>query len=155
MYPSLSLCHGCNSAWVLGTALCLHPFRPVVKAFEKPSSVASPWGPRHPSWVSLTLTIRACFSRVQRFATSWTIACQAPLSMGFSRQENWSVLPFATPGDLPDPGIEPVSLVSPLLASRFFTTSDTWEAPIHPKHTHFPKDSANLSREKEVQGVRR
>ena len=103
IHPCLS--RGCNYAWVLGTALCLHPFRPVVKAFEKPSSVASPWGPRHPSWVSLTLTIRACFSRVQRFATSWTIACQAPLSMGFSRQECWRGLPFSSPGDLPNPGI--------------------------------------------------
>ena len=41
------------------------------------------------------------------FATSWTVACQAPLSMGFSRQEYWSGLPFPSPGDLPDPGIEP------------------------------------------------
>ena len=42
-------------------------------------------------------------------ATPWTIACQAPLSMGFSRQEYWSGLPFPSPGDLPDPGIEPGS----------------------------------------------
>ena len=42
--------------------------------------------------------------------TSWTVACQAPLSMGFSRQEYWSGLPFPSPGDLPDPGIEPRSL---------------------------------------------
>ena len=119
IHPCLS--RGCNYAWVLGTALCLHPFRPVVKAFEKPSSVASPWGPRHPSWVSLTLTIRACFSRVQRFATSWTIACQAPLSMGFSRQECWRGLPFSSPGDLLDPGIKPASLVSLALTGGFFT----------------------------------
>ena len=44
------------------------------------------------------------------FATPWTVACQAPLSMGFSRQESWSGLPFPSPGDLPDPGIEPGSL---------------------------------------------
>ncbi|ELR62335.1 hypothetical protein M91_01857, partial [Bos mutus] len=50
---------------------------------------------------------------------------QSPLSMEFSRQEYWSELPFPTPGDLPDPGIEPVSLVSPALASGFFTTSAT------------------------------
>ena len=43
------------------------------------------------------------------FATPWTVACQAPLSMGFSREEYWSALPFPTPGDLPDPGIEPAS----------------------------------------------
>ena len=48
-------------------------------------------------------------SRVWLFATPWTIACQAPLSMEFSRQENWSGLPFPSPGDLPNPGIEPQS----------------------------------------------
>ena len=58
----------------------------------------------------------------------WTVACQAPLSMGFPCQEYWNVLPFATPGDLPDPWIKPTSLVSPALAGRFFTTSATWEA---------------------------
>ena len=48
-------------------------------------------------------------SRVQLFATLWTVARQAPLSMGFSRQEYWSGLPFPSPGDLPNPGIEPGS----------------------------------------------
>ena len=52
---------------------------------------------------------------------------QAPLSMGFSRQEYWSGLPCPPPGDLPDPGIKPVSLRSPALAGGFFTTSATWE----------------------------
>ena len=50
-----------------------------------------------------------------------TVACQAPLSMGFSRQEYWSGLPFPSPGDLPTPGIEMESPASPLLADRFFT----------------------------------
>ena len=67
-------------------------------------------------------------SRVQLFATLWTIAHQAPLFVGFSRQEYWSGLPCPPPGDLPDPGIEPTSLTSPALAGRFFTTSSTWEA---------------------------
>ena len=49
------------------------------------------------------------FSRVRLFAIPWTIAYQAPLSMGFSRQVCWSGLPFPSPGDLPDPGIEPGS----------------------------------------------
>ena len=49
------------------------------------------------------------FSHVQLFATPWTVAHQAPPSMGFSRQEYWSGLPFPSPGDLPDPGIEPSS----------------------------------------------
>ena len=57
------------------------------------------------------------------FATPWTIAYQAPLSVEFSRKESWSRLPFPTPGNLPDPGIEPVSLVSPALVGRFFTTA--------------------------------
>ena len=68
------------------------------------------------------------FSHVQFFETPWTVAHQAPLSMGFSMQEYWSGLPFPVPGDLPDPGIELTSLMSPALAGRFFTTSATWEA---------------------------
>ena len=56
-------------------------------------------------------------SRVRLFATPWTVAYQAPLSMGFSKQECWSGLPFPSPGDLPDPGIEPGS--SALLADAF------------------------------------
>ena len=55
------------------------------------------------------------FSHVRLFATPWTVACQAPLSMGFSRQECWGGLPCPPPGDLPDPGIEPVSPVAPAL----------------------------------------
>ena len=51
-----------------------------------------------------------CHSPVRLFATLWTVACQAPLSMGFSKQEYWSGLPFPSPGDLPDPGIKPGSL---------------------------------------------
>ena len=52
--------------------------------------------------------------------TPWTVAHQVPLSMESSRQEYWSGLPFPQPGDLPDPGIEPASLMSPELAGRFF-----------------------------------
>ena len=57
----------------------------------------------------------------------WTVVRQAPLSMGFSRQEYWSALPCPPPGDLPNPGIEVRSLVSPALADGVFTTSITWE----------------------------
>ena len=60
----------------------------------------------------------------------WTIAHQAPLSMEFPRQEYWSGLPFPTPRDLSNPGIQPVSLRSSELAGGFFTTSATWEAYI-------------------------
>ena len=67
-------------------------------------------------------------SHVHLFATPWTVARQAPLSMGFSREEYWSGLPCPPPGDLPDPGIEPKSLMSPPLAGGFLTTSATWEA---------------------------
>ena len=68
-------------------------------------------------------------SYIHIFVAPYTVACQAPLPMEFSRQEYWNELPFYTPGDLPDPGIEPTSPVSPALADRFFTTSATWEAP--------------------------
>ena len=68
------------------------------------------------------------FSRVPLFATLWTVAHQAPLSMGFSRQEYWSELPCSPPGDIPDLGIEPTSLMSPALVGRFFTTGAIWEA---------------------------
>ena len=61
------------------------------------------------------------FSHVQFFATLWTVACQAPLSMGFSKQEYWNGLPFPSPGDLPEPRFELVSPVSPALTDRFFT----------------------------------
>ena len=71
---------------------------------------------------------RALQSCPTPWETLWTAACQAPLSMGFSRQEPWSGLPCPPPGDLPDPGIEPESLISPALAGGFFIISTTWEA---------------------------
>ena len=78
-------------------------------------------------------------SCIRLCVTLWTVACQAPLSMEFSRQEYWSGLPFLSPEDLPDPGIEPVSVKSPALAGGFFTTGTTWEALKLPQ-------SATLSR---------
>ena len=65
-------------------------------------------------------------SCVWLFATPWTVAHQAPLSMGFSRQEYWSGVPFPFPGDLPNPGIEPPS---PALTGRFFTTEPSGKYP--------------------------
>ena len=59
-------------------------------------------------------------SRVRLFLTPWTVACQAPLSMGFSRQESWRGLPCPSPGDLPDPGIQPTSLMSPALLAFLY-----------------------------------
>ena len=70
----------------------------------------------------------SCFSRIQLCATLWTVAHQAPLSMGFSRQQYWSGLPCPPPGDLPDPGMELASIMSSALAVGFFTTSTTGEA---------------------------
>ena len=61
-------------------------------------------------------------SRVRLFVTSWTVTHQAPLSMGFPRQEYWSRLTSPSPGDLPDPGIKSVSPKSPALVGGFFTT---------------------------------
>ena len=77
-------------------------------------------------------------SRVQFFGTLWTVSCQAHLSMGFSRQEYWGGLPFPTPRDLPDPGTEAESLVSPALAGDFFT----WEA----LHLHISRKKTEESK---------
>ena len=71
---------------------------------------------------SLPLYCARSLSRVQLFVTPWTVAHQAPLSMGFPRQEYWSGLPFPSPGDLTEPGIKPESPESPALAGRFFNT---------------------------------
>ena len=67
-------------------------------------------------------------SNVQLIATLWTIACKASLSMKLSRQEYWSGLPCPPPGNIPNPGTEPMSLTSPLLSGGFFTTSTIWGA---------------------------
>ena len=76
------------------------------------------------------------FSCVQPFGTPWTVACQAPLSMTFSRQEYWSHLLFPTPRDLPDPGIKPVSLAPSTLAGRFFTTAPPMSFTNTLSHNH-------------------
>ena len=87
--------------------------------------------------VCVCVCVLSRLSRVQLFATPWTVACHAPLSMGFSRQEYWSGVPFPSPGDLHHPGMEPVSLTSPALAGRFFTTSATWEVLTPGKPSNF------------------
>ena len=71
--------------------------------------------------------ILSCF--MSDSSTLWTIVCQAPLSMGFSRQEHWSGFPCPPPGDLSNSGINPISSLSLALASEFFATSATWESP--------------------------
>ena len=74
--------------------------------------------------------VLSCFSHVLLSATPWTVACQAPLSMGCSRQGHWSGVPFPPLGDLTDPGMEPVSLMRLEPSGGFYTTSATWEAPL-------------------------
>ena len=83
------------------------------------------------SWHCLLIGyVLACvlsrFNCVWLCATTWTAACQAPLSMGFSREEYWSRLPCPPPGDLSNPGIESVTLTSLVLVGEFFSTSATW-----------------------------
>ena len=89
------------------------------------------WSKESLQQIVLDVDMLGGFSSVQLFVTLWTVARQAPLSMGFSRPEHWSGLPYTPPGDLPGPGIEPASLMSPPLAGGFFTTTTTWETPLH------------------------
>ena len=81
-------------------------------------------------WQTSICSSLACmlsrFNCDQLFATLWTVAYQAPLSMGFSRKGYWSGFPCPPPGDLPDPEIKPVSLRSPAFAGGFLTPSHTW-----------------------------
>ena len=79
--------------------------------------------------------VLSSFSRVQLFATLWTVAHQVPLSMGFSRQESWSGLPSPPPRNLSNPGIKLTSLMPPALAGWFFTICTTWEVQKR-IHTH-------------------
>ena len=81
-----------------------------------------------------SIVVVLVFSRVWLFENLWTRALQAPLSMGFPRQEYWSGLPFLSPRKSPVPGIEPTSLASPALTGGFFTTAPpAWQLTIHSK----------------------
>ena len=86
---------------------------------------------------------RSRFSRIQLCETPWTAAHRAPLSTGFSRQEDCSGLPCSPPGDLPGPGIEPASPTSPALAGRVFTTNTSWGALSCPCH-HLRSDCLSI-----------
>ena len=83
------------------------------------------------TYVLSHLSVLSCFSRANLFVTPWSVAHQAPLSMGFPRQEYWSGLPFPSPDYLPDPGIKPRSLLSPALAGGFFILSINLGSPSH------------------------
>ena len=113
--------------WLLCSSVCPQP------VWSLSSPTLNSWQ-RH--LTALAFVLISCFSCVWLFATLWTIIHQAPLSMGFSWQEYWSGLPCPRPGDLPDPGIKPLSLTSPALAGRFFTTRATWGTPLY--CPHFP-----------------
>ena len=76
----------------------------------------------------LSACMLSCFSRGRLFATPGTVARLDPPSMGISRLEYWSGSPFPSPGNLPYSGIQPVSLTSPALPGRFFTTRASWES---------------------------
>ena len=84
-------------------------------------------------WINVHML--SCFSHARLFVTPWPVARQAPLPMGFSRQEYWSGVPCPPSGDLPDLRIEPMSLTSSALAGRFFTTGATWEVPFFMGYT--------------------
>ena len=86
------------------------------------------------------------FSRVRLFATSWTVAHQPPLSMRFSRQEYWSGLPCPSLGDLPDPGIENTSPVSPALQADSLPLSHLGSLEVRPEHTFGPCLSSSLGK---------
>ena len=109
--------------------LLLPPIPPSIRVFTNESTLRMRW----PKYWSFSFSIIPSkeipglifFCCVQIFVTLWTVACQAPLSMGCSRQEYWSRLPFPSPGDLRNPGTEPTSLMSPTLADGFFTTGAT------------------------------
>ena len=105
---------------------CLRIFRSIPWAVISVNVQVSPQDGRRG-----LITGRGCmlsrFSRVLLFVTPWTVAHQFPLSVGFPRQEYRSGLPFSSPGDLPEPGVEPVS---PALAGQFFTTESPGYKPL-------------------------
>ena len=121
LLPAPALCH---------TQSCLELIPLFLLAFILSPSKAKTAYPYYTRILKI-LKISPCMhakllSRVHLFATPGTVACQVPLSMRFSRQEYWSGLSCPPPGDLPDPGIEPVSLMFYALAGRFFTTRATF-----------------------------
>ena len=104
-------------------ALPLHPLNPYVQGAQL---VISEWR-MHIIEVCVCVGVRRHMLTHSVVLDSLRLP-QTPLSMGFSRREYWSRFPFPSPGDLPDPGIEPTSLASPALAGGLCTTSTTWEA---------------------------
>ena len=97
--------------------------------------------------------VLSCFLHVQLFVMLWIVACQAPLSMGFSRQEYWSGLTCPPPGNLPDPGVEFMSLLFPALAGGgSLTTNATWKAHDDRKHKLWTLINQNVILLKRIPG---
>ena len=101
-----------SSMWRRGSPCSCQPLATIPPGTSELVGNAMPVSPEQPIQESCVLCAQS-LSHVRLFATSGTVACQAPLSMGFSRQKYWKGLPFPPSGDLPDPGIEPASLASP------------------------------------------
>ena len=99
----------------------------------------------HCRWSLYRLSHQGSRSFGWLFVTPWTVAHQASLSKGFSRKVYWSGLSCPPPGYLPNPGIKPTSLMSPVMAGGFFTTSATWEAHTFIKYILFPLLSRAIS----------
>ncbi|CAI9178158.1 unnamed protein product [Rangifer tarandus platyrhynchus] len=96
----------------------LKPWEKIIPCFSSPPGVVC-------VCARMRMHMHTCMcvlSSIQLFAILRTVACHAPLSVGFVRQEYWSGLPFPSPGDLPDPGVKPESLASPALVGGFFTS---------------------------------
>ena len=96
---------------------------------------------KHVKRCSTLLLLFSCSVMPESFATPWSVAHQASLSMRFPRLESWTGLPLPSPGDLPNPGIKPASLAPPALAGGFFSTCTTWEAHSISTPLLFPKAS--------------
>ena len=136
----LTSCHFCPRAFALAAPSVWSHLPSDAHMDHSFTSVRVPdpkarFSPSYSPWPVLCclLTLYSCtlnhFSHVQLFVTLWTVAHQAPLSTGFSRQEYWSGLPCLPSRDLSDLGIKPASLIFLALAGRFLTPSTTWEAP--------------------------
>ena len=111
------------------------PLAPLHRWAVLPWEIAPPPWKSDSSFTKCSACMLSHFSRVRLWVTPWTAVCQAPLSMGFSRQEYWSGLPCPPPGVLSNPGTEPASLLSPALAGGSFTTNATWAETWVRSHT--------------------
>ena len=99
---------------------CLYEYVSTFFGYIPNSRIAWSYGIKHMYFKSLSVCVISCFNHVQLCATLWTAVHQSPLSMGFSRQEYQSGLPCPPPGDLSNPGTEPMSLMSPALAGILY-----------------------------------